>query len=73
MLQRTHAELCLAADAHGAAREAARGLLRRYPTMQAKEVMRELGKRGLSISPASVSRLRHSLKTGANGPGAAGG
>lgn len=70
-LQRMHAKLCLAVDAHGAAREAARELLRTYPTMQAKEVMRELGKRGLSISPASVSRLRHALKKGANGPGAA--
>ena len=62
MLNRSHANLVLATDAHGEAREAARELLRQNPKIQGTDVVATLAARGLQISPASVSRVRAELK-----------
>ena len=62
-LVRVHKDVNFAADAFAPARDAARELLRENPRMRAWEVAGNvLSQTGQSISPASISRLRHTLK-----------
>ena len=69
-LVRTHRDVNFAADAFAPARDAARELLRANPEMKAWEVAGNvLSQTGQTISPASISRLRHTLKDSHMGSG----
>jgi hypothetical protein len=61
---RTHSGLNFALDQFAEARDAARELLLASPLMKAKDAnARVLSQTGQTMSKASVSRLRHRLKT----------
>jgi hypothetical protein len=61
---RVQSGLNFALDQFAEARDAAREVLLANPLMKAKEVnARVLAETGQTISPASISRLRHRLKT----------
>ncbi len=64
-IERVHCGVDFAFDQFACARDAARELLKFNPKMKAKEVIALVFEEtGESISPASSSRLRHSLKQG---------
>jgi hypothetical protein len=67
-IQRTHCGLDFGFDPFASVRDAARELLIANPKMKAWEVIAKvLADTGQTISPASISRLRHKLKTLENG------